>query len=93
MFGLETQGCGEVFEAADREAMTRVIRQLPKPCVAFKVLGSGLHCQSAEAIEAALHFAFKSIRPADAALLGTRPKREDQATQDTVLARKVPRVG
>jgi hypothetical protein len=88
LFGLNPQG-GEVFEAADRDAMTRVIRQLPKPCIAFKVLGAGRHCQSSETIEAALRFAFKSIKSTDVVLLGMWQKHKDQAAENTALTRKI----
>jgi hypothetical protein len=93
VFGLKPQAGGEVFEAADRAAMTSVIRQLPKPCIAFKVLGAGRHCQSAETIEAALRFAFQNIKPSDVVLLGMWQKYKDQATENVALARKLLGVG
>ena len=93
MFGLKPQAGGEVFEAADREAMTRVIRQVPKPCIAFKVLAAGRHCQSAETIEVALRFAFQNIKPTDVVLLGMWQKYKDQAAENVALARKILSVG
>ena len=55
LFSLGEAGQGrELFEEEARESMTRTIRQVGKPCLAFKVLGAGRHCQSAKTIESAL---------------------------------------
>ncbi|MBI2927828.1 MAG: hypothetical protein HYY24_19220 [Verrucomicrobia bacterium] len=92
LFGLNAPaGSGEVFEAADRQAMTQVIRRAAKPCLAFKVLGAGRHCRSAETIEAALRFAFQNIKPTDVVLLGMWQKHKDQAAENVALTRRILR--
>ncbi len=88
-FGLKPSGAGESFEAEDRDAMVRVIRRVSKPCIAFKVLGAGRYCQSAETIEAALRFTFEKIKPTDVVLLGMWQKYKDQAAEDVGLVRKI----
>ena len=89
VFGLTPTASGESFEAADREAMCRVIRQVAKPCLAFKVLAAGRHCQSAGTIEAALRFAYQSIKPSDVVLLGMWQKHQDQVAENAALVRKI----
>lgn len=92
LFGLNPPpGSGEVFEAADREAMTRVMRGVSKPCIAFKVLAAGRHCQSRETIQAALRFAFRNIKPTDVVLLGMWQKYKDQAAENVALAQAILR--
>ena len=90
LFGLNAQpGGGERFEAADRDVMTQVIRRVAKPCLAFKVLAAGRHCQSPDTIEAALRFAFQNIKSTDVVLLGMWQKYKDQAAENVALARKI----
>jgi len=92
LFSLQEAGQGrELFEEEDRESMTRTIRQVAKPCIAFKVLGAGRHCQSAETIESALRYAFGRIKPSDVVLLGMWQKHVDQVGDNTRLVRKVLR--
>lgn len=85
----EAQQGREVFEAEARESMTRTIRQVTKPCIAFKVLGSGRHCQSPETVETALRYAFSHIKPSDVVLLGMWQKHLDQVGANTRLVRKI----
>jgi len=89
VFSLKPIRAGEVFEDSDREAMTRTIRQVSKPCLAFKVLGSSRHCRSAATVEAALRFAFENIKPADVVLLGMWQKHKDQVAENTAIARRI----
>jgi hypothetical protein len=90
LFGLNARpGSGESFEPADRDAMTRVIRRVSKPCIAFKVLAAGRHCQTPATLEAALRFAFQNIKPTDVVLLGMWQKHKDQAGENIALARKI----
>jgi hypothetical protein len=91
VFSLHPTARGECFEAADRDAMVRVIRRVSKPCLAFKVLGAGRHCQSRESIEAALRFAYQNIKSADVVLLGMWQKHKDQAAENVALVRKILR--
>lgn len=90
VFGLNRPaGSGEIFDDAHRQAMTKVIRRVSKPCIAFKVLAAGRHCQSAETIEAALRFAYQNIKPTDVVLLGMWQKHKDQPAENVALVRKV----
>jgi hypothetical protein len=90
LFSLAESGRGrELFEEEARESMTRTIRQATKPCIAFKVLGAGRHCESLESIEAALRCAFDHIKPSDVVLLGMWQKHRNQVGENARLVRKI----
>lgn len=90
VFGLDPSKAGrEIYEDEAREAMTRTIRQVSKPCLAFKVLAAGRHCGSRQTIEAALRFAFQNIKATDVVLLGMWQKHQDQAGQNVALVRRI----
>lgn len=89
-FSLRDEERGrEVFEEEARESMTRTIRQVSKPCIAFKVLGAGRHCQSAQTIESALRYAFGHIKPNDVVLVGMWQKHLDQVGHNVRLVRRI----
>jgi hypothetical protein len=79
---------GEPFLDADRDAMLRVIRQVNKPCLAFKILGAGWHCDTDEAVEEAFRLALTSIKPTDGIIVGMWPKFKDEIAQNVALLRK-----
>ncbi len=90
LFGLQPRSDrGESFEPADRDAMTQVIRRVSKPCITFKVLAAGRHCQTPETLEAALKFAFRNIKASDLVLLGMWQKHQDQVAQNAALTRRI----
>ncbi len=80
---------GEIFEEEARQAMTGVIHQVSKPCIAFKVLAGNRHCGTPAAVEAALRFAFEKIKPSDVVLLGMWQKYKDQVAENVGYARKI----
>jgi hypothetical protein len=88
-FGLDRSRRGEVFEEADRQAMVRIIRQLPKPAIAFKILGANRHCATPAGVEGAIRFAFAHIKPTDVILLGMWQKYKDQVAENVGYVRKV----
>ena len=79
----------ELYEEEARSAMTRTIRRVSKPCIAFKVLAAGRHGGSPQAVEAALRFAFGNIKPTDVVLLGMWQKHKDQVGENVAIARKI----
>ena len=90
VFSLDEAHRGrEEYEEEARESMTRTIRQVHKPCIAFKVLGAGRHCQSSATVEAALRYAFEHIKPTDVVLLGMWQKHRDQVAENTRLVRRI----
>jgi hypothetical protein len=90
VFSLTGAGPGkEAFEEEARQSMTRTIRQVTKPCIAFKVLGAGRHCRSPADLEAALRFAFANIKASDVVLLGMWQKHQDQVGENARLVRQI----
>ncbi len=79
----------ETFEEEARRSMTRTIRQVSKPCIAFKVLAAGRHCGSPQSVEAALRYALEQIKPSDVVLLGMWQKHKDQVAENAGLVRKI----
>ncbi len=88
-FGLDPTEKGEVFEEKDRQAMVRTIRQVSKPCIAFKVLGANRHCRTPDDVEGAIRFALTGIKPTDVVLLGMWQKHKDQVAENVGFARKI----
>jgi hypothetical protein len=79
---------GEVFLASDPPRMAARIRQCSKPCLAFKILASGRLSETQRDLEEAFRFAYASIKPTDAVIVGMYPVFSDEVAQDAELARK-----
>jgi hypothetical protein len=68
----------EPFFEEDRAIAFEAMRGTPKPCIAFKVLGSTRRCASQADVRAALEETYRSIKPIDTVLVGMFPKEMDQ---------------
>ena len=84
---------GEVFLDSDRDHMLDVIRQVKKPCLAFKIFAAGRLCDSDDAVEEAFQYAFSRIKPSDAVIVGMWPKYKDELTQNVALLRRYGQAG
>jgi len=80
---------GEPFLEKDPERMTKVIRQTPKPCLGFKILGAGRAGGNRGQIEAAFRFAFANIKPGDAVIVGMWPKFKDEIAENCEIVRSL----
>lgn len=78
----------EEFLESDPLKMCQVIRQTPKTCLAFKILGAGRNCGSQEAVQQAFNFAFANIKPTDAVVVGMFPKYLDQIALNVQYTRR-----
>jgi hypothetical protein len=79
---------GEPFFESDPKEMTAAIRQVSKPCLAFKLLAAGRLCWNKRSVEDAFQFAFAGIKPGDAVIVGMFPRFSDQVRQNAAYARK-----
>jgi len=70
---------GEYYEEEDRQAMVRTIRQLEKPCIAFKIMAAGRNEP-----EAAFRFAFEQIKPTDPVCVGFYTEEQPAQVADNV---------
>ncbi len=86
-FGLEA--AGETYVLSDPPRMCKVIRQVKKPCLAYKLLAAGRKCESPEQVRQAIEWAYKNIKPIDAAIVGMYPRFSDQIGENTRTVREV----
>ena len=83
---------GEPFLSGDPKRMTARVRQVKKPCLGFKILGAGRLCGNPQAVEQAFAFAYSSIKPSDAVIVGLFPILKDEIKEDCELAHKYGKV-
>lgn len=67
----------EIFDPADIPVMYKTIRETPKPCLAFKILGAARRCGSQADVRGAFFEAFENIKATDAVVVGVYPKERD----------------
>lgn len=79
---------GEPYLETDPVEMTAVVREVPQPCLAFKILAAGRKCTGSRDIEEAFAFAFRNIKPCDGAIVGMFPVYSDQVAANASLVRK-----
>jgi len=79
---------GEPFVESDPPRMAAVIRQVEKPCLAFKILAAGRRCDSQNAIDEAFRWAFENIKKIDAVIVGMFPEFQDEAAINAGFVRK-----
>ncbi len=80
---------GEVFLDDDPARMYRVVRQTKKTCLAFKILAAGRRCDSTAQLDRAFQFAFDSIKPQDAVIVGMYPRYSDQVKDNADRVRRI----
>jgi hypothetical protein len=78
----------EPFAHGDPARMCEQIRATKKPCLAFKLLAAGRVCWSRQSIDTAFQFAYRNIKPGDAAIVGMFPILTDEVSENANLARK-----
>lgn len=83
---------GEPFFESDPDDMTRVIRQVDQPCLAFKILAAGRKCWSRHSVKRAFQYAFENIKPTDAVIVGMYPRFQDEIAENVkyVLEMDIP---
>jgi hypothetical protein len=90
LFG--TVACGEPFFETDPPVMTAVMRQVAKPCLAYKILAAGRRSLSPRSVTAAAEkgfkYAFANIKPTDAVIVGIFPVYRDELGESVAFARK-----
>jgi hypothetical protein len=79
---------GEAYLSTDPAVMCKVVRQVSKPCLGFKILAAGRKCGSPESVQGAFKFAYENIKPTDVLIVGMFPKYKDQITENTGYARR-----
>ena len=80
-----------LFVESDIPLMYQMIRQVEKPCLAFKILGATRRCKNQETVRAAFDEAYRSIKPGDAVIVGMYPKYLDQVSLNAQYAEEAMR--
>ena len=79
----------EPFFDEDIPVMYQTIRQLPKTCLAFKILGATRRCGSPESVEHAFREAYANIKPSDGVIVGMFPKYQDQVKENCGIVNQI----
>ena len=76
------------FYDGDPAEMVKAIREVEKPCLAFKILAAGRRCSSEADVEECFRYAYSNIKKKDAVIVGMFPKYCEQVVENTGYARK-----
>jgi hypothetical protein len=79
----------EQYQDRDRDPMTAVMRQVRKPCLGFKIMAATRNCGSPESVRQAFEYAFASIKPTDAVVVGMFPKYRNQVAENAQYVREL----
>ncbi len=77
------------FPEDDPPKMCAVIRQVGKPCLAFKVLACGAKCEDRHMLKETFKFAFRSIKDTDAVVVGMFQRDKNQAAENAGIVREI----
>ncbi len=83
---------GESFEEGDVPVMLELVRQIPKTCLVFKILGASRVCGSPEQIEERFRYVFENIKPNDAVVVGMFQRDRDEIRMNADLVKKYGQV-
>jgi hypothetical protein len=75
---LGTAMFGEPFLETDRDDVLRLIQPVKKPCLVFKILAAGRHCETDRSVEEAFTYGLTRIKKTDAVIVGFWPKSKDE---------------
>lgn len=89
----DTLQIAETFYRDDPQIMTKVIREIRQPCLAFKILAAGRLCADQEAVRGAFRFAFSNIKPTDGVIIGMYPRFFDEIAANVLYARESVQAG
>jgi hypothetical protein len=68
----------EVYLEEDPPRMFKVMNEITKPCLAFKILAAGRLCYNQDIVEQTFKSTLKNIKSSDAVIVGMYPKYENQ---------------
>jgi len=79
----------ELFLTNDPERMLNVVRQVRRPCLAFKVFAAGRLCNNAASMEKAMRFAYQRLKPGDGLIVGMFPIMTDEIAINAGMVRRI----
>ncbi len=77
------------FPAEDPARMTAVLRQVPKPCLGFKILAASRNCATPQDVRRAFRSAFEELKPNDGVVVGMFQKHQNQVRENSTLVREL----
>jgi len=77
------------FPDGDPDRMTAVMRAVQKPCLGFKLMAANRKCSTPESVKQAFQYAFESIKPTDAVVVGMFPKYSNQVAENAGYVREI----
>jgi hypothetical protein len=77
------------FPVADPPRMAALLRQIRKPCIAFKIMAASRNCQTPVSTRAAFRFAFEHIKPTDLVDVGMFQKHKNQVAENAAFVREL----
>jgi len=77
------------FTVDDPPRMAEVVRRTPKPCLFFKILAASRNCSTPATVRSAFQFAFDSIKPTDAVVVGMLQKHKNQVAENAGFVREI----
>lgn len=80
---------GEIYLPSDPPRMLKVIRQTPKPCLAYKILAAGRRIESPAQVRQCFETAFSTIKPSDAVIVGMYRQLTDQVHENASIVREI----
>ena len=83
---------GKPFSTSDPVTMTRVVREVDKPCLGFKILAAGRAGFSRGGVEKAFKFAFENIKKTDGVIVGMYPRFKDEISENARLTSEYGKV-
>ncbi len=87
--GLGDVPVDELFLAHDPERMLDVVRQVRRPCLAFKVFAAGRLCSNQASMEKAMRFAYQRLKSGDGLIVGMFPIMTDEIAMNTGMVRRI----
>ena len=78
-----------LFVYEDRELMLKTIRELNKPCIAYKILGGGNYAFNREDLKRCFYETYSNIKPNDIATVGVFQRDKDQLKENALLLDEV----
>lgn len=87
--GLGDVPVDELFLRNDPERMLNVVRQVGRPCLAFKVFAAGRLCNNEASMEKAMRYAYERLKPGDGLIVGMFPILTDEIAQNTGMVRRI----
>ena len=73
------------FCADDPDRMAALMRQVPKPCLGFKIMAASRNCGTPQQVKETFRRAFERIKPTDAVVVGMFQKHENQVAENAAF--------